>query len=219
MRGVVALFCCSLIATLSACGGKIQAENSAKVASCTYNGRQYPAGSTFLPDSCNTCNCDSDGEPFCTHRACVVPVDAGVGGSPSYVDAAASGGGSAEATCAGYDVGATAVDASVLGLCINTVLVVNARTPNPCGWPMPLPPAGSVFELEMTQLFYLPSAGGTRELPQAGSLNGCSSVTGGRYYDDPIVPSIIRLCPCTCAVMTVDQLLLRMQCRVHTTIV
>jgi len=216
VRGANTFFGCSLIAALGACGGKVQPEGSAAVVSCTYNDRQYATGSSFSPDACNTCNCTSAGEMFCTHRTCAA--DAGAGGGPGYVDASVSGGSSGEATCAGNDVSATTVDASVLGVCVSTVLtvVVNAYTGKHCSWSMPVPPDGSVIDPDLTQLFYLPNAGGTRELPQAGSWSGCSSVTGGWYFDDPITPTIIQLCPCTCAMVTSDdQLLLRMGCRIH----
>jgi hypothetical protein len=221
MRPAVALFCCSLIATFGACGGNVQTESSATVGACTYNDRQYPAGSTFSPDSCNTCNCTSAGEAFCTHRTCAAPVDAGAGGSLSYMDASTSGGSSEEATCTGFAAVVIALDASVPEVCVSTALsvVINAQTPDPCSWPVPVPPAGSVFQLDRTQLFYLPNAGGTRELPQAESLSRCSGVVGGWYFDDPTAPTTIQLCPCTCAVMTSDdqnaQLLLRMGCSIH----
>ncbi len=218
VRGAITLFGGSLIAALGACGGKVQPEDRVAVASCAYDDRQYPAGSSFSPDACNTCNCTSAGEVFCTHRTCAAPADAGAGGSPVYVDASASGGSSAEATCEGYDVSATTVDASVLGVCVSTVLTVvaNALAVNPCTWPLPAPPDGSAIDPDLTQLFYLPNAGGTRELPQAGSWSGCSSVIGGWYFDDPMAPTLIQLCACTCAMMTSDdQLLLRMGCRIH----
>ena len=38
---------------------------------CTYDGKSYPAGSTFpSSDGCNTCSCDGSGSLFCTERAC-----------------------------------------------------------------------------------------------------------------------------------------------------
>ncbi len=40
-------------------------------AMCTYDGKSYPAGSTFpSSDGCNTCSCDGSGSIFCTERAC-----------------------------------------------------------------------------------------------------------------------------------------------------
>jgi len=189
MRGAIALFCCSLIAVLGACGGKMHTEGSATVASCTYNDRQYPAGSSFSPDSCNTCNCTSDGEAYCTHRTCTAPVDAGAGGS------------SGSLACAGYALDAAAVDASTAISCLNTFLLVaaDAGAEVPCSWDMPIPTLGNVIQPDQIQFLYLPDAGGTREIPLTDSVSGCSDETGGWYFDNPRYPLTINPCPCTCA--------------------
>ena len=220
VRGAIALFCCSLIAALGACGGKIHTESSATVASCTYNNRQYPAGSSFSPDSCNTCNCTSDGEAFCTHRTCAAPVDAGAGGSLSYADASASGGSAVELACAGYALAATAVDAGDTNTCPSTILPVaaDAGADTSCSWDIPVPGPGQVIDAGKMQLLYLPDVGEPREIPRAASLSSCSGDTGGCYFDNPSYPLSIRLCPCTCVLMNSGRFLLKPGCRTHSII-
>ena len=217
VRGAIELFGCSLIAALSACGGKVQTEDSANAASCTYDDRQYPAGSGFSPDSCNTCNCTRAGEVFCTHRTCVAPVDAAAGGNQSYVDASASGGSSGTLACVGYALDMTAIDASEAKACLSTFLPVmsDAGADVSCSWDVPIPNAGQVIDPNKMQLLYLPDAGGPRALPRADSVDGCIGEIGGWHFDNPSHPLIISLCPCTCAQTNSGQFLLIAGCDMH----
>jgi len=214
VRGAITLFGCTLIAALSACGGRAQTEDSATAASCTYNDRQYPADSSFSPDSCNTCNCTSAGEVFCTHRTCVAPGDAGAGGSLSYADASASGGSSGSLTCAGYALDATALDASRQSSCLNTSLPVaaDASANVSCGWDIPMPNSGETIDIDKIQFLYLPDAGGTREIPRTDSLSACIGETGGWYFDNARYPFTIGLCPCTCALTNSGRFMLSGGC-------
>jgi hypothetical protein len=54
---------------------------AAGAASCTYDGMQHPAGTTFrASDGCNTCSCNA-GTVACTKRACVADAGDDAGGA------------------------------------------------------------------------------------------------------------------------------------------
>ena len=53
---------------------------------------------------------------------------------------------------------------------------------------------------EKVQVIYTPSSGDAEEVPSISSFGACATTpNGGWYYDDPLHPSKITVCPCTCA--------------------
>jgi hypothetical protein len=58
------------------CFGSCVDRRSCEVASCEYDGRTYPVGSSFpANDGCNTCNCSEDGSALCTLALCTCDYD------------------------------------------------------------------------------------------------------------------------------------------------
>ncbi len=68
-----------------------------------------------------------------------------------------------------------------------------------CEYEIPTPPAGQVFEKGHVNVEYDDGLG-LQTVGFVDSLDDCAAVSGsGWYYDDPIDPESIKMCPQTCA--------------------
>lgn len=78
--------------------------------------------------------------------------------------------------------------------------------PLPCVYLVPEPPAGMTFDRMRVNVVYTPGSGGAAPLPFVGTPTGgdCSRPGGGWYYDDPVAPTQILLCPTTCEPISAD---------------
>lgn len=81
--------------------------------------------------------------------------------------------------------------------------------PIPCEFDIPEPPEGMEFDRRRVNVDYTPGAGGARErFPFVGTDDGASCPAGGAdgwYYDDPVNPTRIILCPSTCSRTSSDE--------------
>ena len=73
-----------------------------------------------------------------------------------------------------------------------------------CQWQIPPPPAGETFDRSKLNMQYTPGGSGTA-LPVyfAESADACGA-EGGWYYDDPVNPTRVLVCPATCNTITND---------------
>ena len=82
-----------------------------------------------------------------------------------------------------------------------------------CNIPLPNPPAGQVLDPTQVQVVYKPYQGNNQEFPMAASAGGCSGANGGWYFDNPVNPTQISLCPCSCANLGAGAIEIRFGCR------
>jgi hypothetical protein len=88
----------------------------------------------------------------------------------------------------------------------------------PCTIALPAPPDGSILDPGKVQVVYKPYQGDNQEIPAANSSTGCAGANGGWYYDNPIYPTTVTLCPCSCANLGAGQIEFRFGCRPKTQI-
>lgn len=67
-----------------------------------------------------------------------------------------------------------------------------------CNYELPVDQAGDGFDKDQVNVEFEDGLGGTLELGRVDDANGCASVTGGWYYDDPANPTQVHVCPQTC---------------------
>jgi len=69
-----------------------------------------------------------------------------------------------------------------------------------CDYDIPTPPEGMEFDRDLVQVLFTPMSSGREEIPRIDSAAACSiNPNGGWYYDNPLDPKQIRVCPCTCS--------------------
>ena len=73
-----------------------------------------------------------------------------------------------------------------------------ADVPIACEWVIPDPPDGEVFDKDKVNVDYIDGDGETHEIGYVGSEEHCADVEHGWFYDDPVDPTTIRVCPQTC---------------------
>ena len=72
-----------------------------------------------------------------------------------------------------------------------------------CEFAIPPPPDGMTFDRNRVNVDYTPGGGGALvRYPRVDGPAACT--TGGWYYDDPLAPTQILLCPAACAVVESD---------------
>jgi hypothetical protein len=76
-------------------------------------------------------------------------------------------------------------------------------TPLPCVYGLPVPPDGSALDSSRVNIVFTSSSGGEETLPNVGSFSRCGP-TGGWYYDMPMDPTQIYLCPASCDRVSAD---------------
>lgn len=83
-----------------------------------------------------------------------------------------------------------------------------------CEYRIPEPPSGMKIDPKKVQVIYTPGAGSAEEVPRVDALGACAqSNNGGWYYDDPVNPSKITVCPCTCTRFQAGQVDVRLGCK------
>ncbi len=81
-----------------------------------------------------------------------------------------------------------------------TTLLNISNSPLSCEYPISPPSADWVVDPEQVMFTYKPNVGDLQEIPKVPSYTTCGkSPNGGWYFDDPITPTKITLCPCSCA--------------------
>lgn len=83
----------------------------------------------------------------------------------------------------------------------------------PCTITLPNPPDGKILDPGKVQVVYKPYQGTDQEIPAASTSAGCASASGGWYYDNPIHPTTVTLCPCSCANLGAGDVEFRFGCR------
>lgn len=73
----------------------------------------------------------------------------------------------------------------------------------PCTFALPEPPVGQSLDPSKVNFQYTPTGGSPATLPNVGSMAQCGTQQGW-YYDDPIAPKQIIVCPTTCSTVTAD---------------
>lgn len=69
-----------------------------------------------------------------------------------------------------------------------------------CEYNLPLPPPGAgVLDLDSVEVRFTPGANDpVIAIRKVTDVTACGDVTGGFYYDDPVKPSRVVLCPASC---------------------
>lgn len=73
----------------------------------------------------------------------------------------------------------------------------------PCTYDIPPPPEGENLDPNRVNFVYTPSGGSPTTVPRVESEAACAGGQGW-YYDDPVFPTQILLCPATCTVLGND---------------
>jgi hypothetical protein len=128
-------------------------------------------------------------------------------GADVNLDAVALAGGTHKAfTVSDGDIGTSFANA--LRNVSNSKLACQYALPAPSG-------GGQTLDLEEVSVTYTTAGDATtEEIPSlAGSSSCANSPNGGWYYDDPVNPSSIEVCPCTCARFDAGRVDVRVGCR------
>jgi hypothetical protein len=67
-----------------------------------------------------------------------------------------------------------------------------------CEYEIPMLPPGQLFEADQVNVEFSDGVGGTLSIGWVSDAAGCGAVADGWYYDDPLAPTSIVLCPQTC---------------------
>ena len=70
-----------------------------------------------------------------------------------------------------------------------------------CEFEIPTPPDGMEFNPDQVNLEFNDGMGGTLEIGRVDTAADCPGVSDGWYYDDPMNPQLILVCPQTCEKM------------------
>ena len=67
-----------------------------------------------------------------------------------------------------------------------------------CEYAIPMAEAGQDFDVDEVNVEFDDGAGGVLEIGRVDSPDACAGVSNAWYYDDPVAPTMILLCPQTC---------------------
>ncbi len=67
-----------------------------------------------------------------------------------------------------------------------------------CEWEIPEPPVGETLESDLVNVWFQEATGTDTIIGRVDFADQCSLVSSGWYYDDPLSPTTIFLCPQTC---------------------
>ncbi|MEM6293065.1 MAG: hypothetical protein AAGA54_17445 [Myxococcota bacterium] len=67
-----------------------------------------------------------------------------------------------------------------------------------CSYTIPPPPDGEVFDRDRVNVEFEDGTGTKLVIGRVDDVNACAGVENGWYYDDPINPTRISVCPQTC---------------------
>ena len=74
-----------------------------------------------------------------------------------------------------------------------------------CEYLIPAPSGGQMLDYTKVNVVYTPGSGGAPiTIPNVNSQPACDPVKGGWYYDAPVKPTKIELCPATCSTVQKD---------------
>jgi hypothetical protein len=82
-----------------------------------------------------------------------------------------------------------------------------------CEFTPPAPPSGQELDPNLVQVVYQPHIGAAQEIPEAKTSANCGGANGGWYFDNPLKPTKITLCPCSCANLAAGIITTRFGCR------
>jgi hypothetical protein len=77
-----------------------------------------------------------------------------------------------------------------------TAVVASARLN--CEWVIPEPPEGEELQANLVNVIYSDGSGQGFMFGYVETLDNCTDVEHGWYYDNPDTPTIIYICPQTC---------------------
>lgn len=118
------------------------------------------------------------------------------GSNQATMDAIAAGG----STSQGFFIGNGNAQADLLA-----ALQQIQKSTVACEFTMPVPENGEKVDPTKVNVSYTPGDGGKAvTLGQVTGAGACTDAQGGWYYDDPIHPKTITLCPSTCAAVQSD---------------
>jgi hypothetical protein len=127
-----------------------------------------------------------------------------VGGAPTEgnLHPIAQSGGTAQAVLVQTGSDAAAQFLAALSRIRQTVTKTETRTeitfvPVPCEFKIPDPPDGGTFDKGKVN-FQFTSAGSSQGVGYVPAAADCSRVAAGWYYEDPVAPTKILVCPQTC---------------------
>jgi hypothetical protein len=147
--------------------------------------------SSHDPDLCTSCalSCASCAYTCCDKENLCAPISAAEG--RVYEELAASTGGLVRDLCL----------QSVEPLFDELAALISTRTRASCSYALPPDPGGGPIEPSRVAVSINPAETVT-SLPNAGSLGACGGP--GWFFDDPVTPERLELCPESCAVMRGD---------------
>jgi hypothetical protein len=67
-----------------------------------------------------------------------------------------------------------------------------------CSFQIPPPPDGETFDKDQVNVEFDDGMGGTLQIGRVDDPSLCAMVSDGWYYDDPLDPKVIAVCPQTC---------------------
>jgi hypothetical protein len=120
------------------------------------------------------------------------------------LDSVAFAGGTNQATIASDTAGVSDFTATLQNISNSKV---------DCDFSMPPAPTGSILDTSKVQVVYEPFVGDPQEIPSATSAGACGTANGGWYYDDPVTPTKVILCPCSCANLGAGRINVKFGCR------
>jgi hypothetical protein len=74
-----------------------------------------------------------------------------------------------------------------------------------CEFEIPPTPDGMEFNPDQVNLEFDDGMGGILQIGRVDSAAECAAVAHGWYYDDPVTPQLILVCPQTCELMQMSQ--------------
>jgi hypothetical protein len=98
----------------------------------------------------------------------------------------------------GRDLCALGMAADFQSVFDEIAMAVDQSSPVACSWEIPPPPAGEVFNRDQVNVIFDPGTGSTETFGRVDDPAQCASVTDGWYYDDPVNPTRVLVCPQTC---------------------
>jgi hypothetical protein len=108
---------------------------------------------------------------------------------------------------AGGTTAAMLVDLSkdVVQQFLMTMDMIRARSVPPCQYTIPPPPVGEHLDPTKINVLYTPPmATMPFTLTSVAGSTACDAAQGGWYYDDPVTPKTVSLCPASCAIVKND---------------
>ena len=108
------------------------------------------------------------------------------------------------------------VDEGDIGASFVNALHNVANTKIACEYALPPPSDGSqaLDTSEVSVTYTTAGDASTEEIPSISSINSCAnSPNGGWYYDNPVDPTSIEVCPCTCTRFEAGRVDIRVGCK------